>query len=557
MAKGRCTCLRRLAWAVLLIFLWGCSAGRNSSPPAGSARPGLQGTSRSTTGGTAGAGAQGAAPGQAGARGGGAVPAEVLLPPTDSLLTYYATGQDRITEQYIRDGARLIGAANQKTRVTWYINEFGVWQRDALDPTGSTWLRYLPPVLVQGLTWRQQSAGAEVWFRLTERTACGYLMGQELERCWELAMINRGTRTIYRFAAPYGVIHIRHDDLRDPKGSYEKELTRVEPGTVSTELRQRMYTDSDYLRSGPMPAVSEANPDQFVQAQLTALNAAGRPYRLIDLDADGVEERVEGEIGQATNHPLLIWNRDGLEVSRGYGSRPPHHADLIYMPWLDRPALMIRSTVKERPPILSLLWLRREGLTPTFGWHPKATQTFGNSVQMLADGQLEITWDMQDPAGHTWVRTYRIEPGTPWYRANLTREDFRPSGPQVQRPKTEADLITAAFVARWYNLNEELELYFADPGAADSFRARRDVERPPYLPGKAQVGKLIPPARSTDPPRLESASPGEDGSIEFMIRVQEYESSTYYTGRAVITKRADDTLVIKRLEFKRTSLGLL
>lgn len=549
--------MRRLAWAVLLIFLWGCSAGGNSSPPASSARSGQQGAARGASGVPPGVGSGTAGPGQAGSAAGGPIPAEVLLPPTDSLLTYYATGQDRISEQYIRDGSRLIGAENQKTRTTWYIHESGVWLRDALDPTGSTWLRYLPPVLVQGLTWRQQSVGAEVWFRLTERTACGYLMGQELERCWELAVINRGTRAIHRFAAPYGVIHTRYDDLIDPKRSFQKELLRADTGTVSVQLRQQMYSDADYLRSGPMPAVSEATPDQFVQAQMAALTAAGRPYRLIDLDADGVEERVEGELGKPTDHPLLVWNRDGLEVSRGYGSQPPHQADLVYMPWLDRPAIIIRSTAKDRPPILNMLWLRKEGLTPTFGWHPKATQTFGSSFQLLPDGQLEITWDMQDPAGHTWVRTYRIEPGTPWYRANLTREEFRLSGPQLQRPKTEADLITSAFIARWYNLNDELEQYFADPGAADTFRVRWDVERPSYLPGRARVGKLIPPAKATDPPMLEPAPPAEDGGIDFLIKVQEYEGSVYYTGRAIITKNADENLVIKQLEFRRISLDLL
>jgi len=104
--------------------------------------------------------------------------------------------------------------------------------------------------------------------------------------------------------------------------------------------------------------------------------------------------------------------------------------------------------------------------------------------------------------------------------------------------------MTALFVARWYGLTDQIDLYIPDPAVRAAFMAT-DVGEVRYDPSPVRVGRLV---ETEYGPTIEPAQPGPDGSLEFMASVQEYEGGSYWTGRVVIGTGDDGRMVVKDLE---------
>ena len=96
-------------------------------------------------------------------------------------------------EHLLRDGERVVAVTSEKAYAVWHLRPDGVWRADPRG--GESLLRYLPPQLVDGLHWRQRSGDTDVWFAL-----------RHIPDGWELAVLNRGERTVFHFAAGRGPV---------------------------------------------------------------------------------------------------------------------------------------------------------------------------------------------------------------------------------------------------------------------------------------------------------------------------------------------------------------
>lgn len=490
-------------------------------------------------------------------------PAAGLLPREETPYSYHLSDGTSAEEFYVRDGGRLIGASNGKTHVTWFIAEQGVWRRD---PKGPGLLRYFPPVLQDGTAWKQRSGDAEVWFLLREKRQCQYGLGPDLDRCWELTVLNRLERLVYELAPgnalppdfigeTRGINRVWADHLQKPGEGYTKQRRQAQ--SVPAPPREQMLKEGDPWPAGPVPAVAEITPAEFAAAEKAMLARAGRPYQEIDLNGDGRPERIEGKPGEWHTGPLQLLDSQGRLVRAFHAPLPPGgqiRLDVISVPGIDRPALLYQAGRPDTWHQNQLLWLH-DGLVGAYGWWPKTEIAFAAGIGVEPDGTVVMTGDPKEMAGYALIRRYRVETAsTPGgaYQARLTGETIAP-GPY---PATPGDLLTAAFIARWYGLEDELRRYIPGAEARSAFKAR-DVGRLSYYPLPVQVGKLTmrksPPGQpGPGIPEIEPAAPGPDGAADFLATVQQYEGYGYYAGRVTFGQEADGRLVIRQMEFRES-----
>jgi hypothetical protein len=86
-----------------------------------------------------------------------------FMPADDETLTFVLNDQT-VTEYSLRDGDRFVAVQDGAVYATWFRRDDGLWRPDPKG--GGALLRYLPPVLQEGLTWKQRSGDADVWFSL-------------------------------------------------------------------------------------------------------------------------------------------------------------------------------------------------------------------------------------------------------------------------------------------------------------------------------------------------------------------------------------------------------
>lgn len=479
-------------------------------------------------------------------------PAAVLLPTDGTHHSYFLAPDQFAEEHYVRDGERLIGSYNGKTYVTWFITEQGIWRAD---PKGPALLRYLPPVLKDGTAWKQASGSEDVLFLLRERAKCDHPVGNAVEGCWELTVLNRLERTLFRFASGDGILYVWSENLQDPADAYTK-VRRVPP-PVADPPRDRLVQEGARRPAGPLPAVTEISAAEFHEALRAELKRAGRPFLEIDLNGDGAQERIEGKLGEWHSAPLHLFAADGRRLEHAFHNRfdqnaPQHRLDVVTIPGIDRPTLLYQHGRPGTWHAISTRWLH-EDLVGAFGWHPRIFEAFGADVRIDGDGAIVVTNNPADLAGYTWTRRYRVEKqngSQVRYGAKLLEERVS-AGPY---PSGHADLVTAAFVAHWFGLDGDLERYVPDPAARAALQAAK-VTRPPYVPARAEVGKIVErPGR--DPqvtyPEVEPAPVAPDGNAQFLLRVTQYEGAFYHSGRVTFGREADGRLVIRRLEVDKS-----
>lgn len=282
--------------------------------------------------------------------------------------------------------------------------------------------------------------------------------------------------------------------------------------------------------------------------QIERIRAAaefGRPVQELDLNGDGKVEGIIGVLGQWHGEEVLIVDHDGNHRMTLNGSLPPSvlgRVDLVPGPGLPNPVLVVQTGSPDQWHRMWFTWMEGEQFVSPWGWHPKTNLAFGQGYAIQPDGTVEITGSL---AGHSFVRQYRIERAegdsfTP-YQAVLQDEQVTP-GPY---PTTAADLLTALFIARWYDLHDQIERYVPDPAVRAAFMAQ-DVGRVLYAPVPVQVGRLV---EGDYGPRIEPGEPDSQGYVEFLASVQQYEGGSYWTGRAVIGTAEDGRRVVTGLEF--------
>ncbi|WP_148205513.1 hypothetical protein [Symbiobacterium thermophilum] len=270
----------------------------------------------------------------------------------------------------------------------------------------------------------------------------------------------------------------------------------------------------------------------------------GRPVREVDLNGDG---RVEGIIGA-----LGEWHRDEVIVVDGGGapllilndtlsSFSQGRVDLVAVPGVADAVLVNQVGDPGDWHSIQFIWMEGDRFVSPQGWLPKNSLAHGQGYTIRPDGTVDITGSL---AGYTFVRQYRMEKAPPessWpYQAVLVSQEVTP-GPY---PTSAADLLTAVFLARWYGLTDQLEQYIPDPVVREAF-LNQEMDEIRYWPLPVQVGRLV---EGETGPRIEPASPGDDGAVEFLAVVQQYEGGTYRTGRAVIATAEDGRMVVTDLE---------
>lgn len=477
-------------------------------------------------------------------------PAAALLPGNGAQHGFMLSDGTQIEEHYVRDGGRLIGSYNGEPYVTWFITDQGIFRRD---PKGPGLLRYLPPEPEDGLAWKQRSGDTDVWFNLQAVPQCQSPLGPAYDTCWQLTVLNRAEQTVYLFSpgpAPEdwlddstGVLDVRADNFANPAESFVKWRRQAQP--TEPPSREVMLEGADPWPSEEYAPIQSVTLAEFRGEQLRQVAEAGWPVKEVDLNGDGEAEAVVGQLGQWHADPVLILDSRGNRLRDLHEWLSPPilgHVNLVTVPGVANPVLVTQRGRPEEWHSIAFEWMEGDQFVTPWGWHPKTNLAFGMDYGVLPDGTVEITGSL---SGYTFVTRYAIEraPDTgPFpYVARQLSQQVTP-GPY---PTTAADLMTALFVARWYGLTDQIELYVPDPAVRAAFMGT-DVGQVHYDPSPVRVGRLVDGEYG---PTIEPAQPGPDGSLDFIASIQEYEGGSYWTGRVVIGTGEGGRLVVRELGF--------
>lgn len=487
------------------------------------------------------------------------VAAETVLPGDGDTYTYLLTGSQWIQEAYIRDGERLIGSYEGKIYVTWFITPEGVYRQD---PKGKVLLRYLPPTLPDHeIAWKQNSDGDAVWFDLRPVGECAGYDETKKSACWSLTVLNRGERLTYLLGVGQGILKAESANLAKPADSYTKSLAAL--GETPPPPRDFFLQHGARRSEGALPTVTAVEP-AAVAAEAQALPVRyGKNVTAIDLDGDGKPEYLQGPLGQWHREPLHLYRNDGSPVEGDFyndaltqNPQLQQMAEVVTVPGLPQPALIHHLGFSpDQSHQATVRFLRDGKLVGVWGWEPKTDLIWGTYVTIEQDGTVVVTNSPAELAGYTWARRYRIveEKADTWapLRANLIGETMIAGA----YPTEPADLLTAAFLAHWYNVPADLARYAPDAAVRQAMAAQQGFTRPNYVPYRAQVGKVVwrpmgtPP---TDYPEVEPAPLAADGSTEFIVVIQAYEGGTHYIGHVAFGKAPDDgRLIITAITFDK------
>lgn len=440
------------------------------------------------------------------------------LPVAFTVRDRFAQQVVRVEEHLLRDGERLAAVADGKVYAVWQIRPDGVWRLDPHNPTTS--LRYLPATLADGLYWRQRSGDADVWFRLQERTECSH----NVPSCWELVVLNRGERTVFRFLRGIGPIHASADNWAEPARSFEKHKEDRPPaGPLSGAERQRLLGS---VAAPPDPApVAEVSAEQFEEAVYQALKAAQPALQVlrVDLNGDGRRDLVRARFGEWSESPAEFYQADGTYVGEPRHLSGAWRIEEVRFQGMRRPAFLQQARIDRGLTVVGILTARgnpdmnRWSMVGTFGWAPKSQGTPGDRVHWTDDGTITVEWDLGDPARHTRTTVYKWyeDQAQNWSGVRRASVTYRPEGKELVRPTTPQGVLQAAFVAHWLGFSDELPRYFATPEAAAAFAAEVRITKPDYGPGTTALGNVTPPkARETcgaNVAQVEPAGPGPHG----------------------------------------------
>lgn len=503
------------------------------------------------------------------------VPAAALFPSEDISLTFGIWDEGAnpvdVTETLVRDGNRVAAAYNGRVYLTWHLLESGAWRRDPKG--GGALLRYLPPVLKEGLAWKQKSGDAEVWFKLNRAAApcLKYYEKPPEGDCWQLAVLNRGEWSGFRFSAgnPVGPNQASAVVWGEVANSFEKNLSSNWQNPPPTKaVREEILTRTEPSPTGSLPAVTEVSLAEFraeVMRQLVA-SQPGRPTTEIDLNLDGQMDLIRGTLGEWTDQPLEFFRSDGTRLGKFTATEAgQQRATLRTLAGDKRPYFVYEigdPHGRRRISIMGYEESFNKGGAVVMGWgfEPKFFLTYGTSWDLAPDNTFTVVWRLGDAARHARVSTWTITgfrgesrgfgPGI----ASLKHRQFKPEGAELVYPDDPRGVLEAAFFAFWFDLNEEMGRYFANPEAQAAMRALKGkVPQPTYAPGTVTIGRLGPATRENQymapVPSITAGPVAEDGSVEFKANWNGYEFLASAWGKAVFARDGQGRWQIKSLRF--------
>lgn len=418
-----------------------------------------------------------------------------LFPLTGSRLQYLRDEQSPTVHELLTEQERIVVVRPGAPALEWRFDKMGAW---LADPDAGTLLRYLPVRLEAGTVWRQ----GDTWFRLDDGAAtCRGLSWPASGRpaCWDLVVLEQTRRTLWTFGEGYGPVRIQVDDWADPGASHVLRFTD----------RQEMAASVSY----PAPAVeplplSQGDAAGFSAALAERLRHAARLAH--DMNADGIPELATAESENWVSAPLTIFRPDGSLLYRS----PERHGLLRASAAGDMLVVEYRPMDDVLYNYYTVLYMRDGQVEPVWGWGTKGSWAFAHRFRLEA-GEFVAEFDLGDPAGHTRVTRYRLEPDNGYRRAAGVSVAYVPSGSELVYPATPEGVLTAALVARWFGLGEELPRYFASPDGARVLAEHPEIKEPMFLPGTVEL----------------TAPPSAGGWADFTAVWNFYESSTRVLGR--------------------------
>jgi len=466
-----------------------------------------------------------------------------LLPVPERPYMYGLTDGTNANEWYIREGERLVGAYNGKPYVTWFVLPQGIYR---IDPKGKTLLRYLPRELKDGLAWKQQSGDAEVWFSLRSvdmETVTGTPASH-----WELTVLNRGERTLFRFLPGEGITFVNAENLAKPADSFVKShVFGSQPVTVPKE---EMLAAAATRPAGELPPVTEVSAAEYEEALRSLLAQHGVTVTEIDLDGDGSKERIEAALDKWSPISARLYNSHGQEIQYAFhGQLPPgtlNRVAIVTIPGIKVPTVVYEASREpEGWHHITFKWYTGQGLSEANGWAPKISSAYGSAYRIESDGRIAILAPSAQMGGYKWTRWFTLGPSTDqWnaFTATLAGEELT-AGPYPTEP---AALLTATMIAHWYKQDADLSRFVPDATVRAKIEAAK-IRVPMYYPSEARLGSLSykPNPHGADPwVEIAPAPLGEDGSIGFLISSQEYEGGSYWAGRVTFGTAEDGRLIV-------------
>lgn len=273
----------------------------------------------------------------------------------------------------------------------------------------------------------------------------------------------------------------------------------------------------------------------------------------VDLNADGVPERVAGPLGQWSDQPVVVYDQTGNQL---FTSKPDHIqralVQVVTIPGQDRPALLYQFEPKVLDRNTTLVWFAPNGdFRPTWDWQPSVPEVAAETFEIESDGTIVVTGTLRDPLRHRFERRYEIvienRDDFQRFSARVTLKSERLSATS-EYPNTAEGVLEAAMVAKAYRLKDELPRYFSDPAVAAAFAADERPRRPGYDLWSLKVGKVTLPAKSdemvkVDPQPLDP----KGGTTGFNLQIGRYEGSQNYYGTATLFPGSDGRWTIQAL----------
>lgn len=173
------------------------------------------------------------------------IKAQELWPAKDMALSFSIKDANqpvpyRVDEYLLREEGSAVAVQAGNTYATWHITEDGIHR---LDPKGGgVLLLYLPETVQDGQVWKQTSGSQDVWFKTV--LGPGDCKGIGNQPCWDLTVLNRGEKTLFRFAPGYGPIRVISENFPAPAESFEKVKTADGPSQLSPEHRAQAIAAS-------------------------------------------------------------------------------------------------------------------------------------------------------------------------------------------------------------------------------------------------------------------------------------------------------------------------
>jgi hypothetical protein len=456
-------------------------------------------------------------------------PAAGFMPADDETLTF-ALNDQTVTEYLLRDGDRFVAVQDGEVYATWFLRDDGLWRPDPKG--GGALLRYLPPVLADGLTWKQHSGDAEVWFSLRRGNTD---LGTNITAAdgWILTVINRAERLELTFALGIGPAMARSENWAVRADSYTKRAVKVTAGGPEADRRRAFLAKA--AAAPPAPAqVVPVSPEGFTAAAQAAMLAAQPDIKAIDLTGDGQPEYLRGPLGDWTTEPVEIFRSDAVVATTFEPWEPNQLHRVRPVTFAGDKRTWFIHELQVGSDRHSMIMAHAALGEVLYGWGPKASLTEGSRIEATPDGRFTVWWDHGDPARHRWIREYRLDPSAGAALPYLQRLSSRlePAAGALRYPTEPREVLHAAFIAGWFRLESELPRYFAAPEAA---AALAKLPEAMYRPGTVEIGALTLEdlsygATVIKRPKLVPSPVGADGSAAFLAILGSYETSIYTWG---------------------------